>query len=49
LQTELLSLSNNSVLLVATASGHNVNFEQPQIVVDAVAQLLKTLNAQGSR
>jgi pimeloyl-ACP methyl ester carboxylesterase len=43
LQTELLSLSNKSVLLVATESGHNINFEQPKIVIEAVEQLLKGL------
>jgi pimeloyl-ACP methyl ester carboxylesterase len=43
LQTELLSLSSRSVLLVADESGHNVNFEQPAIVIDAVEMLLEDL------
>jgi pimeloyl-ACP methyl ester carboxylesterase len=43
LQTELLALSNRSVLLVATDSGHNINFEQPKIVIEAVEKLLDTL------
>jgi pimeloyl-ACP methyl ester carboxylesterase len=44
LQTGLLSLSSRSVLLVADESGHNVNFEQPEIVIDAVEMLLEDLN-----
>jgi pimeloyl-ACP methyl ester carboxylesterase len=39
-QERLAGLSTNSVLLVADKSGHNVNIEQPTIIVDAVKGVL---------
>lgn len=43
LQTSLQSLSSNSRLVVATESGHNINFEQPQVIIDTVEDLLESL------
>lgn len=39
-QERLAELSTSSVLLVADKSGHNVNVEQPAIIVDAVKGVL---------
>jgi pimeloyl-ACP methyl ester carboxylesterase len=39
-QERLAGLSTDSVLLVAHKSGHNVNVEQPDIIVDAVKGVL---------
>ena len=40
LQESLLELSSDSRLVVAEASGHNVNFEQPEVVVSAIEDLV---------
>ena len=39
-QERLAGLSTDSVSLVAHKSGHNVNVEQPDIIVDAVKGVL---------
>jgi pimeloyl-ACP methyl ester carboxylesterase len=41
IQQDLLALSTNSRLVIAEKSIHNVQIEQPEIVVDAVKEILK--------
>jgi pimeloyl-ACP methyl ester carboxylesterase len=40
LQRELAALSTNSKLIVAGDSGHNMHADQPQLVIDAVKELV---------
>ena len=47
LQRELAALSTNSELIVAGDSGHNMHADQPQLVIDAVTELV--LLAQSMR
>ncbi len=42
-QKELLNLSSNSKQMIATKSGHMIPFEQPEIIVEAVQNMLKQL------
>ena len=35
-----IGLSNNSQLVIATESGHPIQFDQPKLVIDAVQQVL---------
>jgi pimeloyl-ACP methyl ester carboxylesterase len=46
LQGELVKLSFNSQLLVAEKSGHRIQIDQPDIVVEAIRQMVKTLSAR---
>ena len=41
LQTDLASLSSNSQLLVAEKSGHGIQVDQPEIVIEAIRQMVK--------
>jgi hypothetical protein len=38
-QAELLQLSSNSQQLFATRSGHNIEFDDPEAAVGAIAQM----------
>lgn len=40
LQAELANLSSKSKLLIAQNSGHNVHIDQPQLVMDAIQQVI---------
>ena len=40
LQLDLTKLSSNSQLIIAEKSGHNVQLDQPELVVDAVQRLV---------
>ncbi len=40
LQTELTALSNNGERRIARQSGHGIQFEQPQLVIDAVSDMV---------
>ena len=42
LQTELTNLSSDSRQIFAEHSSHLINFDQPELIVDAVRQLLET-------
>lgn len=42
LQTQLLSLSRNSKEMVADKSGHFVIIDRPEVVVDAVSQVVRS-------
>jgi pimeloyl-ACP methyl ester carboxylesterase len=43
LQTELLSLSHNSKQLVAEKSGHFVIIDRPDVVIDAISQVVQSV------
>jgi len=43
MQTELLSLSSNSWQIVATESEHNIQLQQPQLVIEAIKDVVKML------
>ena len=43
LQTELLSLSQNSKQLVAEKSGHFVIIDRPDVVVDAISHVVQSV------
>ncbi len=43
LQTELLSLSQNSKQIVAEKSGHFVIIDRPDVVIDAIRQVLQSV------
>jgi pimeloyl-ACP methyl ester carboxylesterase len=45
LQAELSHLSSNSRLLVAEKSGHGIQIDQPDIVVDAIRQIVEVVRA----
>lgn len=45
LQAELSRLSSNSRLLVAERSGHGIQIDQPDIVVDAIRQIVEAVRA----
>lgn len=36
LQTSLATLSTNSKFIVATKAGHNIQADEPQLVIDAI-------------
>ncbi len=40
-QAELLQLSSNSQQLFATHSGHNIEFDDPESAVGAIAQMVE--------
>lgn len=46
LQMELTQLSTNSRMLVAEKSGHGIQFEQPDLVVEVIRQMVE--NARGA-
>ena len=39
-QTALATMSRNGSLVIAAESGHHVQIEQPQLVVDAIRQVI---------
>ena len=43
LQTELLSLSQNSKQIVAEKSGHFVIIDRPDVVIDAIRQVVQSV------
>ena len=42
LQTELAQRSPQGQLVVAERSGHNIHHDQPELVVDAIRQIVTT-------
>jgi pimeloyl-ACP methyl ester carboxylesterase len=48
-QSELLQLSSNSQQMVAENSGHNVQVDEPQIVGDAILQMVQQVRETGTR
>lgn len=46
LQAELANLSSKSKLLIAQNSGHNVHIDQPQLVIDAIQQVIDTAQSK---
>ena len=45
LQRELLGLSRRSTHIIASQAGHNIQLDEPQLVIDAIARLLDTARA----
>ena len=45
LQRELLGLSTNSRQVIATKAGHNIQREEPQLIVDAVLDVIKLVRS----
>ena len=43
LQTELLSLSQNSKQIIAEKSGHFVIIDRPDVVIDAISQVVQSV------
>lgn len=43
MQVEFLSLSSNSRQVVATESEHNIQLQQPELVIDAIKAIVKTV------
>ena len=48
LQTELLSLSTRSAQLIAERSFHSVEIDQPEVVVDAITQVVDMARKPGN-
>ena len=46
MQAELLRLSTNSRQLIADASGHNVQMDQPEAAVGAIVAMVEQLRQQ---
>jgi pimeloyl-ACP methyl ester carboxylesterase len=49
LQTELATLSKRSRHVVVPHAGHNIQFEQPHVVADAILDVLRVVRTGGSR
>lgn len=45
MQAELLSLSSNSRQVVATESEHSIHLQQPELVIDAIRDILEALES----
>jgi len=43
LQTKLLSLSRNSKQVIAEESGHFIIIDRPDVVVDAISQVVQSV------
>ena len=46
LQKSLLSLSGNSSQIIANHAGHNIQLEEPQLVIDAILTVLRQARSQ---
>ena len=46
LQAELLALSTNSTQLIVEDAGHYIHHDRPDVVVDAIIQVLETVRAE---
>jgi hypothetical protein len=46
MQKELTGLSSNSTQIIATTNNHNVHFDQPQLVIDAILNLVNAARSQ---
>jgi pimeloyl-ACP methyl ester carboxylesterase len=49
LQSDLLALSSNSRQIVAEHAGHHVQAEEPQLVIDAILEVVKEVRGGGAR
>ena len=45
LQTELLSLSQNSKQIIAEKSGHFIIIDRPDVVIDAIRQVVQSVRS----
>jgi pimeloyl-ACP methyl ester carboxylesterase len=48
-QSELLKLSSNSQQIIAENSGHTVQLDEPQVVVEAILQMIRRVREMGTR
>lgn len=48
-QSELLQLSSNSRQIIAANSGHTVQMDEPQVVVEAMLQMIQQAREMGTR
>lgn len=46
IQSDLASLSNNAKLIVAERAGHNVQWDEPELIIDAVADMCAALSSE---
>jgi pimeloyl-ACP methyl ester carboxylesterase len=42
MQSELVALSSNGRQVIARDSGHYIQLEQPQLVIDAIQEIVQT-------
>jgi len=47
-QSELLQLSSNSRQIIAANSGHNIQLDEPQVVVEAIRQMIERVREMGT-
>jgi len=45
-QAELVQLSSNSEQVIADKSGHNIEIDQPQVVIDAIVKMVEQIRQQ---
>ena len=45
LQAQLTTLSTNSMQLIVGQAGHNIQFEKPQVVIDAILDVVQRVRA----
>ena len=43
LQSELVALSSNSKQIIAEQSGHNIQLDQPDLVIDAIREMVDAI------
>lgn len=48
LQADLMRHSSNSKQIIAERSGHNIHDDQPELVIDAIRQVVETVRQKGS-
>lgn len=44
MQSELVELSPNSKQVIAERSGHSIQLQQPQLVIDAIREVVQATN-----
>jgi pimeloyl-ACP methyl ester carboxylesterase len=46
LQQELVSLSTQGKQIIAEKSGHNIHWDQPDLVIDAIREILAQVRSE---
>lgn len=49
LQADLVNLSTNSKQIIAERSGHHIQLDEPELVTDAITQMVKTIRQPAKR
>jgi hypothetical protein len=49
LQKELVGRSSRGKQIIAEKSGHYIQHDQPELVIDAIRQVMEEVNATGSK